>query len=164
MRTWKIVGLLAVSASLAAPPASAQDRNRRVADQIAREIRDAAEAIGTVTTAVDDSLGTVRFRGRDRWAIDRCAPYLERYGRFRVQDVSPYKRRSFRVYGTLEDGRYDDRYGSRDRYDDRYDRRDRYDDRYRSRDSYRDGYGYRSFTCTVRYDGRVKVKTSRARR
>ena len=74
-----------------------------------------------------------------------CAPSVERYGRMRVDQVRPYKRRSIRVYGIV-DGGWGDRYDYRDRYRDR--------DRYRAR----------SFTCTVSYDGRVKVKTRRLRR
>ncbi len=126
-----IVGLTAV-------PAAAQD-SRRVADEIARGIRDAATAIGTVTEAVDQSVDGIRYRGRDRFAVDRCRPYAERYGRMRVDEVRPYKRRSFRVHGTVEGGSYGGAYASRDRY------------------------GYRSFTCTVRDDGRVKFKTKRLR-
>jgi len=137
MRTWKSIGAaLAAAAAVAAVPASAQDRSRRTAEEIAREIRNAAEAIGTVTSAVDESMRDIRFRGRDREAIDRCAPSVERYGRMRVDDVRGYGRRSIRVYGTVG--------------------RDGYGDRYR--------YSARSFTCTVRDDGRVKVKTRRLRR
>ena len=134
--------LLAAGAGLsliaAAAPAAAQD-SRRVADEIARGIRDAANAIGTVTEAVDESVGAIRYRGRDRFAVDRCRPYAERYGRMRIDSVRPYERRSFRVYGTVEGSGYRDNYSSRDRY------------------------GYRSFTCTVRDDGRVKFKTRRLR-
>jgi hypothetical protein len=156
MRTWKMIAASLAATAVAAAPAWAQDRNRRTAEEIAREIREAAEAIGTVRDAVDDSVNGVRFRGRDRYAIDRCAPSVERYGRMRVDDVRRHGRRSLRVYGTVDAGRYDDRYG--DRYRDRD--RDRYGDRYTSR--YR--YGDRAFTCTVRDDGRVKVKTRRLRR
>ena len=157
MRTWKAIALgLGVAAGLASP-AAAQQRDRSTAKEIAREIREAAEDIRTVRDAVDDSVRDVRFRGRDREAIDRCAPYVERYGRMHVDDVRRYKRYSLRVYGTVGGEGYDSRY-RRDRYDDRY-RRDRYDDRYG-----RDRYGIRSFTCTVRDDGRVKLKTKRLRR
>ena len=153
MRTWTIFG--AALAIGVAASAAAQDRTRRTADEIAREIRNAADAIATVTDAVDESVSGIRYRGRDRWAVERCAPYAERYGRMRVDSVRREGRRSMRVYGTA--GGYDDRY--RDRYGDRY--RDRYDrDRYDSRDR----YGFRSFTCTVRDDGRVKFKTRRIRR
>jgi hypothetical protein len=126
----------------AASPAAAQNRSRtgEVAEEIARAIRETASAVGTVTDAAYESVNGIRYRGRERHAIDRCAPQVERYGRMRIEDVRPYERRSFRVYGTVGgDGRYDDRYGSRDRY------------------------GMRSFTCTVRDDGRVKLKTKRLR-
>ena len=137
MRTILVIGA-GLSIIAAAAPAAAQD-SRRVADEIARGIRDAATAIGTVTQAVDESVDGVRYRGRDRFAVDRCRPYAERYGRMRVDQVRPYKRRDFRVYGTVDGGGYGDRYASRDRY------------------------SYRSFTCTVRADGRVKFKTRRMR-
>jgi hypothetical protein len=133
--------MLAVAIAVAASPAAAQDRDRNTAERVAREIRKAAEDIRTVRDAVDESVTDVRFRGRDRWAIERCTPSVERYGRMRVDDLRRYKRRSFRVYGTV---------GS-ERYDDRYDRR--YDD-----------YRMRSFTCTVDGDGDVKLKTRKLRR
>jgi hypothetical protein len=138
MRSLQALGAgLALIAGVAAAPAAAQD-SRRVADEIARSIRDAANAIGTVTEAVDESVADVRFRGRDRFAVDRCRPHAERYGRVRIDEVRPYERRSFRVYGTVEGG-YDRSYSSRDRH------------------------SLRSFTCTVRDDGRVKFKTKRLR-
>ena len=145
MRSWKALGAAAaIAVLLPAPPAAAQERSRRVAEDIAREIRNTAEQIEIVRDAVDDSVRGARFRGPERYAIERCAPYVERYGRMRVEDVRRHDRRSHRVYGTVEGGRYDTSYR------DRYDRRDRYE--------------YRSFTCTVRYDGRVKLKTKRYRR
>jgi hypothetical protein len=122
------VGLLAAAPGAAQKP---DDRGRgRVAHEIAREIRDAADAIGTVTDAVDESLGRVRYRGAERFAIDRCADRLGK--RIDVDRVAPYGRRSLRVTGTVD--------GS---------------DRYR-------GYGRpRAFACTVRDDGRVKLRTRR---
>lgn len=141
MRTWTTLGL-ALAAAAVASPAAAQQRES-TAERIAREIREAAEDIRTVRDAVDASVDDVRFRGRDRWAIQRCEPYVERYGRMHVDDVRPYKRRSFRVYGTVSGGRYDDRY-DRGRYDDRH--------------------ALRSFTCTVDGDGDVKLKTKKLRR
>jgi hypothetical protein len=142
MRSWKAVGL-ALAAAAAAAPLAAQPTESR-AERIAREIREAAEDIRTVRDAVDESVSDVRFRGRDRYAIDRCRPSVERYGRMRVDEVRRHKRRSLRVYGTVGGDRYD-----RDRYDDRYDR---------------NGYAMRSFTCTVDGDGRVKLKTKKLRR
>lgn len=134
MRTPLMIAAGLSMVAAAAAPAAAQD-SRRVADEIARGIRDAATAIGTVTEAVDESVAGVRYRGRDRFAVDRCRPYAERYGRMRVDQVRPYERRSLRVYGTVGGGDYDRRYSS----------------------------SYRSFTCTVRDDGRVKFKTKRLR-
>jgi hypothetical protein len=135
----------AIGAAVTAAPGSAQyqDRSRtgRVADEIARTVEETAQAVRRVRESLDRSVYDVRFRGPERYAIDACRPQVERYGRMRVDDVRPHKRRSFRVYGITEgfSGGY---YG-----------------RYRGRD-----YGPRSFTCTVREDGRVKVKTKRLRR
>jgi hypothetical protein len=142
MRYLNIAGAALAAAALAASsaPAAAQDRHRRTAEDIAREIREAAEAVTTVRDAVDESLDEFRFRGADRHAVERCRPEVERYGRMRVDDVRPYGRRSLRVYGTVDGGGWGDR------------------DRWRSR------YSLRSFTCTVRDDGRVKLKTRRLRR
>lgn len=138
---------LAAACALAAEPALAQypsqDRSRvgRASDEIARRVEEAARAMGTVTDAFDRSLYEVRYRGPERFAIDACRPQVERYGRMRIDDVRPYKRRGFRVYGITEGYRGN------------------YDDRYRSRE-----FGPRSFKCTVGEDGRVKVKTKRLRR
>ena len=137
----------ALGSALAAAPALAQypyqDRSRagRVADEIARTVEDTAQAVGRVRDSLDRSISDVRFRGPERFAIDACRPQVERYGRMRVDEVRPYKRRGFRVYGLAEG------YGGG------------YYDGYRSRQ-----YGPRSFTCTVRDDGRIKVKTKRYRR
>lgn len=135
---------LTLASCLAASPAHAQyqDRSRgdRVADKIARTVEEAARAVGTVTDAFDRSLYEVRYRGAERYAIDACRPQVERYGRMRVDDVRPYKKRSIRVYGVTEGYRAT------------------YDDRYRS-----GSYGPRSFKCTVGSDRRVKVKTKRLR-
>ena len=128
-------GLLGLIAVAAASPAAAQDRTGRTAEQIAREIREAAEAIGTVRDAVTDSYNGIRWRGPERFAVDRCAQRVERYGRMRVDDVRRYGRRSWRVYGTVSGGSY----------------------------GYRGSYSDRSFMCTVRDDGRVKLKTKRIR-
>jgi len=129
----------AMAAGLLAAPASAQKPGERgsagrAAGEIAREIKDAADAIGTVTDALTNSVGQVRWRSAEREAIGRCASRVERYGRMHVDDVSPHGRRSLRVYGRT-DGR-SDRYSSR-------------------------GYGPRAFACTVRDDGRVKLSTRR---
>lgn len=127
----------AVAAGLLAAPAAAQkpgerSSSGRVAGEIAREIEDAADAIGTVTDAVSNSVGRARWRSAERDAIGRCASRVERYGRMQVEDVAPYGRRSLRVYGRT-DGRS-----------------------WSSRES-----GPRAFACTVRDDGRVKLSTRR---
>ena len=72
--------VLAVAGLAAASPAAAQDRGRtgRTAEEIAREIREAAEAIGTVTDAVNDSVNGIRYRGAERFAVERCAPQVAR--------------------------------------------------------------------------------------
>lgn len=132
---------LAAVLLLPAAPAVAQrepSRTGRVANEVARGVRDVAEAIGTISGAVDDSVTGLRYRGAERYAIDRCTPSLERIGRVRVDDVRPYGRRSWRVHGTVDRGGYYDRYRS-------------------------SGYPVRAFACTVRDDGRIKLKTSRAR-
>jgi hypothetical protein len=128
----------ALAAGLVSAPALAQkpdDRGRtgRVADEVARDIYDAADAIGTVNDALRGSIDNVRYRGAERFAVQRCAPRVERYGRMNVEHVAPYGRRSLRVYGTTE------------------------------RAGYRSGYGSapRAFTCTVRDDGRVRLSTRR---
>ncbi len=137
--------------SLAAAPAAAQDYDRRsraerVADDIARQVEATANAIGTVTDSVHRSVDSMRFRGAERFAVERCAPYVARYGRMRVDDVRRYSRSSWRVYGTVNDGGgLGGGYGS-------------------GGYGLRRGYGHRAFTCTVREDGRVKLKTKRLRR
>lgn len=141
-----IIGFAAASALVAEPafaqyPSGDQSRVGRVSGEIARTVEEAARAIGRVTDAFDRSLYEMRYRGAERFAIDACRPQVERYGRMRIDDVRPYKRRTFRVYGVTEG--YRGNYG----------------DRYRSRE-----FGPRSFKCTVGEDGRVKVKTKRLRR
>lgn len=136
---------LLLSLAGAAVPAAAQDSDRRsraerVADEIARQLEDTANAVGTVTDSVHRSLDGLRFRGPERFAVERCAPLVERYGRMRVDDVRRHGRGGFRVYGTVGGGGLADSNG------------------------WRRGYAPRAFTCTVRDDGRIKLKTSRLRR
>jgi hypothetical protein len=132
-------------AALAAAPAAAQYDGRskaeRIADEVARQVEATAGAIGTVTDSVNRSVDSLRFRGPERFAVERCDPYVARYGRMRVDDVRRYGRSSWRVYGTVNDGG-----GIGYGY------------------GLRRGFGHRSFTCTVREDGRVKVKTKRLNR
>jgi hypothetical protein len=136
------MGLAVAAGLVAAAPASAQypeNRSRagQVAEEIARTVRETANAVATVRDSVDSSLYPLRYGRAERYAIDACRPAVERYGAMRVDRVDPYERRSWRVYGFASGhGGYG---GFRDAYD-------------------------RSFTCTVRYDGRVKLKTRRLRR
>ncbi|HEX2762494.1 MAG TPA: hypothetical protein VHM92_01440 [Allosphingosinicella sp.] len=127
------LSLAAGSAALA--QSDRRGRTERVTDEIVREVEETADAVGRVTGAFDRSLRGIRYTAEEREAIDRCAPSVQRYGRMRIDRVRPYSRRSWRVEGTT-DGRRG--------YD------------------YRRAYP-RAFTCTVRYDGRVKVKTKRLR-
>jgi len=150
-----IAALAAASALAASAPAAAQYRDPypapppprtragQVADEIARTVRETADAVATVRGSVDASLGELRWNGAQRFAIDRCRPYLGRYGAIRVDRVDPYGNRSLRVYGVTG---YGGGYGQ---------------------PAYayaRTAYDSRSFACTVRDDGRVKLKTSRLRR
>lgn len=132
-------GAIAATCLAAGSAAYAQsdrrDRTERVTDEIVREIEQTADAIGRVSGAFDRSLRGVRYSEEERYAIDRCLPRVERYGRARIDRVSRYDRRSWRVEGTTDGGR---------------------------------GYDYRrisprAFTCTVRYDGRIKIKTRKLR-
>ena len=135
------IALLALAAA-AAPAAAQYDRRsraERVADEIARQVEATAGAIGTVTGAVERSVDSLRWRGAERFAVDRCASYAQRYGRIRVDRVDRSGRRSWKVYGTVDGG---SAYGS----------------------AWRAGYAPRAFTCTVRDAGRVKLKTKRYRR
>jgi len=130
--------------AVAAAPAAAQNQDRRsraerVADEIARQVEATANAVETVTDSVHRSVDTIRFRGPERFAVERCVPYVERYGRMRVDDVRRYSRSSWRVYGTVGGAAIGDSRG------------------------WRRGYAPRAFTCTVREDGRVKLKTKRLR-
>lgn len=126
--------VLAAWLALGASPALAQSRTGQVAGEIARGVRDVADAVATVRDSWDASINGVRYGRAERFAIDRCVPSAERYGRMRVQDVRPYERRSWRVTGTIGD-----------------------------QARYRDSRYARAFTCTVRDDGRVKFKTKRMR-
>ena len=139
--------LLTAAAGFALLPSVAfaqpyQDRSRtgQVAGEIARTIEETARAVGQVRDSFDRGINDVRWRGPERFAVDACRPYTERYGPMRVDAVRPYKRRSYRVYGVTQ-GYRGGYYGSSSR-----------------------GSAPRSFTCTVQDDGRVKLKTKRLRR
>jgi hypothetical protein len=143
MSSSKVLAMVTTAAAmvLSAAPADAQyqrDRGRsgRVADEIVRQVETAVDAIDRVGTALDG----VRYNRAERFAIGRCAPRAQQYGEMRVDRVVPYGDRSLRVYGTSGASRF----GEPGRY-------------------VRSGYGGRSFTCTVRDDGRVKFKTRRLR-
>ncbi len=136
--------ILFISMVAAASPAAAQydrrSRAERVADEIARQVEATANAVGVVTDSVNRSVDGLRYRGAERFAAERCAPYVERYGRMRIDDIRRHSRRSWRVYGTVGGAALGDSNG------------------------WRRGYAPRAFTCTVREDGRVKLKTSKLRR
>jgi hypothetical protein len=140
MSSSKYLAMVTATAALvlSSAPAAAQyqqDRGRsgRVADEIVRQVETAVDAIDRV----DSALNGVRYGRAERFAIGRCAPRVERYGAMRVDSVSRYGSRSMRVFGTA---------GAAPGYD-RYARRG----------------DARSFACTVRDDGRVKLKTRRLR-
>ncbi|HEX8062839.1 MAG TPA: hypothetical protein VF535_06450 [Allosphingosinicella sp.] len=131
--------------SLAAVPAAAQDYDRRskaerVADEIARQLEATANAVGAVTDSVSRSVDTLRFRGAERFAVERCAPLVERFGRMRVDDVRRHGRTSWRVYGTVAGAAIG------------------------NSDGWRRGFAPRAFTCTVGEDGRARLKTRKLRR
>jgi hypothetical protein len=83
-----------------------RSRAERVADEIARQVEATANAVGTVTDSVQRGVDGLRYRGAERFAVDRCAPYAQRYGRMHVDDVRRYSRSSWRVYGSIEGGGY----------------------------------------------------------
>jgi hypothetical protein len=135
--------ILFVSMAAASPAAAQYDRPsraERVADEIARQVEATANAVATVTDSVNRSVDGLRFRGAERFAAERCAPYVERYGHMRIDDIRRHGRESWRVYGTVGGAALGDSNG------------------------WRRGYAPRAYTCTVREDGRVKLKTSRLRR
>jgi hypothetical protein len=131
--------------SLTTAPAAAQDYDRRsraerAAEEIARQVEATANAVGIVTESVTRSVDTLRFRGAERFAVERCEPYVVRYGRMRIDDVRRHGRGGWRVYGTVGGAAIGNSNG------------------------WRRGYVPRAFTCTVREDGRVKLKTSKLSR
>ena len=145
IKTLRIAGLALLATAAASPALAQSDRDRRgggVTEEIIRGVERAAESVVRVDDALRRAERNVRFRGAERFAVDACEAQAQRYGAVRTDDVERYKRRSWRVYGTVDArGGYDSR---------RYDRRDRYD--------------LRRFTCTVRDDGKVtKFKTKRIR-
>ena len=133
-----VIGLAFAAPALAQPDYDRRSRAERIADEIARQVEATANAVGTVTDSVHRSVDGLRFRGPERFAIERCLPHVERYGRMRVNDVRRHGRRCWRVYGIVDGAGHGGRWGG--------------------------GYGARAFTCTVRDDGRVKLKTNRLRR
>jgi hypothetical protein len=147
---------IALSALAAAAPAAAQyypqpypaPRPGGVADQIARGAAEAAAAVRGVTDAVHGGYygyGQGNYGSADRYAINACGAQASRYGRVSIGDVRPKSRDKLEVRGFVDMQGYDRRY----------------DDRHYG---YGGGYERRTFTCTVRYDGRVtKFKTKRLR-
>ena len=145
-KTLRFAGLALVAAATAAPALAQSDRPRGgVTEEIIRGVERATEAVVRVDDAMRRAGRDIRFRGPERFAVDRCEPYAMRFGRVSIDDVRPYKKRSWRVYGVVDPR---SGYVRGDRYDRRFDRR----------------YEPRSFTCTVRDDGKVtKFKTKRIR-
>jgi hypothetical protein len=150
----KLIGpVLAMAGIAAAAPAAAQyypqpypypaPRPGGVAEQIARGAAEAAAAVRGVTDAVQGGYyGYGNYQSADRYAINACGAQASRYGRVSIGDVRPKSRSKLEVRGFV-DGQSNNRgygYG--------YDR----------------GYERRTFTCTVRYDGRItRFKTKRLR-
>ena len=153
MRTnYLTMAAIAAATVAAATPADAQrSRSGRVADEIVREVENVADAVARI----DDATRGVRYGGAERFAINRCAPRVEQYGAMRVDRIVRYGNRSLRVYGTA--GVADTGFGNNGGYGTRggYGNNGSYGGRY--------SYNARSFTCTVRDDGRVKLKTRRLR-
>ncbi|HYJ83481.1 MAG TPA: hypothetical protein VEW26_11660 [Allosphingosinicella sp.] len=139
----RLAPILLLFASAAAPVAAQDDGRRseaeRVADEIGRQAEAAAAVAAAVTDSVQRSVDVLRFRGPERIAVERCAPQVERYGRMRVDDVRRHGGNSWRVYGTTTGAALGNSTG------------------------WHRGYAPRAFTCTVRDDGRVKLKTAKLR-
>lgn len=148
----RLIGLAAtLSVLAAAAPASAQyypypeTRRGGVGEQIARTAGEAAAAVRGIADAVQGGLYGYggSYGSPDRFAINACGNEASRYGRVTIGDVTRKGRNSLRVRGFVD---ADARYGGRSRY------------------GYDQGYERRTFTCTVRYDGRItKFRTKRLR-
>ena len=142
----KLIGpAIALAAVAAAAPASAPyypypaPRPGGVAEQIARGAAEAAAAVRGITDAVHGGYYGYDYGGRssvERDAVNRCGNEASRYGRVSIGDVRPKNRDKLEVRGFIDgQGGY---YGR--------------------------GYERRTFTCTVRYDGRIsKFRTKRMR-
>lgn len=122
------------------PNPTPQPRPGGLADQITRGAAEAAAAVRGVTDAIQVANGGYsNYNSPDRFAVDACGTEARRYGRVSISDVRPKSRDKMEVRGLV------DAQGSYDRGN---------------------GYGVepRTFTCTVRYDGRItKFKTKRLR-
>jgi hypothetical protein len=152
----KLIGpAIALAALAAAAPAAAQyypypapqPRPGGIADQIARGAAEAAAAVRGVTDAVQGGYygyGQGQYGSMESRAINACGAEGSRYGRISIGDVRPKSRDKLEVRGFIDMQGRDRGYG--------YDR------------GYGRGYERRTFTCTVRYDGRIsKFKTKRIR-
>lgn len=148
----KLIGpALALAAIVAAAPASAQyypypapqPRPGGVADQIARGAAEAAAAVRGVQDAVQGGYygyGQGQYGSMESRAINACGHEASRYGRVSIGDVRPRSRDKLEVRGFVDAQGYDRGYG------------------------YGRGYERRTFTCSVRYDGRIsKFRTKRMR-
>jgi hypothetical protein len=140
-----ISSTITLAAVVALAPASAQysqypypePRRGGLADEI---IRGAAEAAATVR-GVTDAVQGASYSSADRFAVNACASQANRYGRVSIGDVRPKGRDKTEVRGFVDAQSYGYRaYG------------------------YNGGYERRTFTCSVRYDGRItKFKTKSLR-
>ena len=146
----KLIGpALALAAIAAAAPASAQyypypypaphSRPGGIADQIARGAAEAAAAVRGVQDAVQGGYygyGQGRYGSMESRAINACGNEASRYGRVSIGDVRPKSRDKLEVRGFVDAQGY----------------------------GYGRGYERRTFTCSVRYDGRIsKFRTKRMR-
>jgi hypothetical protein len=146
----KLIGPALALAAMAAPASAQyypspypQPRPGGVADQIARGAAEAAAAVRGITDAVHGGYygyGYGQYGSVESQAVNSCGREASRYGQVSIADVRPKSRDKFEVRGFVDAQGYDRGYG------------------------YGRGYERRTFTCSVRYDGRIsKFKTKRMR-
>jgi hypothetical protein len=102
--------------------------------------RGAAEAAAAVR-GVMDAVDGVNYNSPDRYAVNACRNEASRYGSVSIGDVRPKGRDKTEVRGIVDAREFDGR-----------------------AHGYRYGYERLTFTCTMRFDGRItKFKTKRLR-